>query len=195
MLGIYKFIRLTVLLSGILTILLIGGDNYFNLPPSKQDLIRLHVIANSDSIADQVLKLQVRDAIINEMKKQFTGINSQEEAMIIASKNLHNITKIAREQVTKQNKNYKVAVILDKCLFPTKTYGDITLAAGKYEAVRVIIGSGQGQNWWCVLFPPLCFVDGVQKLEEGETPQGLKVFEQDNIEYRVWSLELLGINN
>ncbi|MEG6520374.1 stage II sporulation protein R [Desulfotomaculum sp. 1211_IL3151] len=157
------------------------------------ELIRFHVIANSDSFADQTLKLHVRDVVVEEMKKRFSVVNSRQEAEKIVATNMAEIQRIAQEQVRREGKEYPVEVVMGDFYFPTKSYGNLTLPAGDYHAVRVVIGEGKGQNWWCVLFPPLCFVDSVQTLEKNDTAQGLKVFEKDNLEFRLKCVDILKI--
>lgn len=122
-------------------------------------LIRLHVIANSDSAFDQELKRKVRDKIILNMASEFMEAENINSARTVARANLVRIRKIAAGEIKAVGKDYPVAVELDRFAFPTKHYGPFILPAGDYEAVRVTIGSGGGANWWCVLFPPLCFVD------------------------------------
>lgn len=157
------------------------------------ELIRFHVIANSDSIEDQTLKLHVRDVVVNEMKQQFSGANDRIEAEQIVRANKEVIENLAEEQIKKEGKNYQVAVMLGDFDFPTKSYGELTLPAGNYRAVRVVIGEGKGKNWWCVLFPPLCFVDSVESLHEEQKAKGLKVFEKGNVEFRLKSADFLNL--
>lgn len=157
------------------------------------ELIRFHVIANSDSFADQTLKLHVRDVVVAEMKKKFSATNSRQEAEKVVITNMSDIERIAQEQVYQEGKEYPVEVVMGDFYFPAKTYGNLTLPAGDYHAVRIIIGEGKGQNWWCVLFPPLCFVDSVQTREKDEAAQGLKVFEKDNVEFRLKCVDILKI--
>lgn len=157
------------------------------------ELIRFHVIANSDSFADQTLKLHVRDVVVADMKKRFSAANSRQEAEKIVTTNMAEIKRIAQEQVYREGKEYPVEVVLGDFYFPTKSYGSLTLPAGDYHAVRIVIGEGKGKNWWCVLFPPLCFVDSVQTLEKNEAAQGLKVFEKDNVEFRLKCVDILKI--
>ncbi len=126
------------------------------LPP----LIRLHVLANSNSEEDQLLKYKVRDEIIKEMSKKFAQSHSLEESREIVLKNLGNLEDIATQTLRDAGCLYNVAAQHGEYTFPTKYYGSFALPAGKYEAVRVVIGQGQGANWWCVLFPPLCFAEG-----------------------------------
>ena len=131
---------------------------------SNSGLIRLHVLANSDSEADQELKRKVRDEIIRVMAPEFLASGDIDSARRIARANLNHIELIASGVIQAEGKNYPVTVELDTFPFPTKHYGAFILPAGDYEAVRVVIGNGGGTNWWCVLFPPLCFVDMTRNL-------------------------------
>lgn len=137
-------------------------------------LIRLHVIANSDCDADQTLKIKVRDAIIQAVAPQLLETQDINSARAIAAANLDQIQAIATDEVQAAGKDYSVAVKLDHFSFPTKHYGPFVLPAGTYESVQVVLGTGGGSNWWCVLFPPLCFVD---------MPKAVTVTAPDNILY------------
>lgn len=137
-------------------------------------LIRFHVIANSDSPEDQELKLKVRDRIISEMNDKFIDTNSIEEVQKIINSNLDEIKYIAQQTVKEENKNYDVNVYFGNSNFPTKSYGGFTLPAGEYKAVKVVLGEGKGKNWWCVMFPPLCFIDVTYGLTDKETEKELK---------------------
>lgn len=139
-------------------------------------LIRLHVIANSNSDADQALKLKVRDKIVKSLEKEFTAMNNIDETRNFIENNLDYIEKIAQQEVEKYGKDYKVRALYGNFPFPVKTYGYITLPAGEYEALRIMIGSGKGANWWCVLFPPLCFVDITHNTLERSTKPKPKTF-------------------
>jgi stage II sporulation protein R len=134
------------------------------------NVIRLHVLANSDSEEDQALKQDVRDVVINYMKDQLKNSQNLGQTRSIINQNLGRITEIASAEVKRNGKNYKVKCLLGNYPFPTKSYGDVTLPAGQYEALRVVIGKGEGANWWCVLFPPLCFVDATH----GTIPDSVK---------------------
>jgi stage II sporulation protein R len=123
------------------------------------DLIRFHVIANSDTLQDQQLKREVRDAVLNEVGSRFEKAGTVEEARQLVMDNLTEIKAAAQKEILRNGKDYPVEVQLGNFSFPAKTYGNFSLPAGDYEAVRVVIGEGKGENWWCVLFPPLCFVD------------------------------------
>jgi len=157
-----KLVLAVFLVLGSLLITLAAGytaglDNSENNTPEQ--LMRLHVVANSDSEEDQVLKRQVRDKIVEKTYLLFQKAKDVGEARKIAAANLENIRQAALDQVRKEGKPYEVKVELGKFMFPAKSYGSLNLPAGKYEALRVVIGSGKGKNWWCVLFPPLCFID------------------------------------
>lgn len=140
----------------------------------SQNLVRLHVIANSDSAADQALKLQVRDAIIEYMKKELVASKDINETKTIINNNLKKVEEISKEVIKKNNSNYSVKATMGNYDFPTKVYGDIALPAGEYQALRVVIGDGVGANWWCVLFPPLCFVDATHGTIPDSVKQDLK---------------------
>lgn len=134
-------------------------------------VIRLHIKANSDSDADQELKLKVRDRIIKECSDLFISKENPNEAKKEILKNSEKIIAAAENEIKENGYSYPVSLELGKSDFPTKIYKNITMPAGTYEALTVKIGEAEGQNWWCVLFPPLCFVDetctGIS--EESET--------------------------
>ena len=132
-----------------------GAADLYN----PQNLIRFHVIANSDSDRDQAMKRKVRDLIVERMTPEFAKAKNLEEARRIINEHLEEIKIIAQDEIKVWGADYPVKVQLGRFDFPVKTYGQLTLPAGNYEAVRVEIGQAQGANWWCVLFPPLCFVD------------------------------------
>lgn len=122
-------------------------------------IIRFHVIANSDLGNDQQLKLKVRDKVLQYIQPKLKGSKNIYESRKILLANNDEINKIANDVVKKNGYNYEVKTMLSHENFPVKTYGNITLPQGRYEAYRIIIGSGKGHNWWCVMFPPLCFTD------------------------------------
>ena len=143
----------------------------------SNNVFRLHVIANSDSKEDQDLKYKVRDKLIEYMKSLTTNINTKEEVIEIANNHISDFESIAKEVITKNGFDYDVKVEIGNFSFPTKQYGDISFPAGFYDALKVEIGSAQGQNWWCVMFPPLCFVD----VTSGIVPEESKENLQDNL--------------
>ncbi len=139
-----------------------------------ENLIRLHVVANSDSPEDQALKRDVRDAVLEYMKKRLRDSRDIEQTRHIINTEMEEIKRIAAETVRNKGRDYKVDAALGKFPFPTKMYGDIVLPAGVYEALKITIGEGAGENWWCVLFPPLCFVDVSHGTVPESAKQGLK---------------------
>ncbi len=122
-------------------------------------VFRLHVIANSDSKEDQDLKYKVRDSLLDYMNSICKNCGSKEEAISIVEKNKGTFEQIAINTIKEQGYSYPIKINIGNFEFPTKNYGDISLPAGYYDALRVEIGEAKGQNWWCVMFPPLCFVD------------------------------------
>ncbi|WP_258359342.1 stage II sporulation protein R [Moorella sulfitireducens] len=134
---------------------------------NSRNLIRLHVIANSDTVADQELKRHVRDAVLATIGRNLGVAGDIGAARRLVSANLAAITAAAQGQIRQEGQNYAVRTEFGDFAFPTRAYGEITLPAGYYEAVRVVIGEGKGENWWCVLFPPLCLVDATGKVNAG----------------------------
>ncbi|MDU2490210.1 MAG: stage II sporulation protein R [Clostridium celatum] len=130
-----------------------------NYDDIQDKLIRFHVIANSDTDEDQNLKLKVRDKVVEALSEKLSNVNSLEEAENILKENIDYVNEIAKEVIEENNYTYEVNTMLSYENFPDKVYGDYIFPQGNYEAFRVIIGEGKGQNWWCVMFPSLCFVD------------------------------------
>ncbi len=122
----------------------------------ENSVLRLHVLANSDSKEDQDLKLKVRDAILSSGYDVFAGAESVEEAEKKIVEGGDELLRIAQQVVYDEGFDYPVTMEVTDDNFPTKTYGDVTLPAGTYRAVRIVIGNGEGHNWWCVMFPALC---------------------------------------
>lgn len=147
-------------------------------------VFRLHVLANSDSQEDQCLKYLVRDNILNYIQEISNGITSKSEIIEIIKSHSSEIHEIATKTIEENGYNYPVSISIGNFAFPTKKYGDITLPAGLYDAVRVEIGSAKGQNWWCVMFPPLCFVDTTS----GIVPEDSKKLIQDNLSQEEYNL-------
>ena len=119
-------------------------------------VIRLHVLANSDSQADQELKLAVRDRVLEQAEDLYPEDATLEQAREILQDNLDELAAAGQQVVDEAGKDYPVTAQLEECWFPTKEYDGFALPAGNYTALRVVIGEGEGQNWWCVAFPPLC---------------------------------------
>lgn len=140
----------------------------------SDSLIRFHVIANSDSEEDQALKLKVRDKILESMNEILEDSESIEETRELIYENMDNIKEISEQVIEEYNYDYNINVKLKMEQFPLKTYGDIILPPGEYEALIVNIGEAKGKNWWCVMFPPLCFVDVTHGVVPEETKETLK---------------------
>ena len=128
----------------------------------SQNIVRLHVLANSDSPEDQELKLKVRDAILRHSQANFTKKDDVQQK-------LEEYKRIAETVIAEYGYNYPVETEYGNFRFPTKEYNQIRLPAGNYDALRVKIGNAEGQNWWCVMFPPLCFVDGTTNAAYAES--------------------------
>ncbi len=133
----------------------------------RSDVLRLHVIANSDTSVDQNLKLRLRDYILQEGKDIFNGSVNVENAVEKIEPVLPELEKSAKAFVNRAGFDYDVKISLSNEYFTTRTYETVTLPAGKYLALRVVIGSGEGHNWWCVMFPPMC-VPAADKKDEIE---------------------------
>lgn len=133
-----------------------------------ESVVRLHVLANSDSEEDQALKLKVRDAILAYTSPKVIDSASREEAMEILQNELDEIEKIAEQVVKEQGYDYEVEVTLTLEDYPTRNYESMSFPSGQYVSLRVLIGEAKGQNWWCVLFPPLCLSAASEKAENEE---------------------------
>ena len=131
----------------------------------REEVLRLHVIANSDEDYDQELKLKVRDAVLKSGEAVFSGSEDilSVESEIADKKDV--ILYSAVETIRSLDYDYDVKIELARSYFPTRTYDNLTLPAGYYKAVRVIIGEGKGKNWWCIMFPPLCLPSATKKDE------------------------------
>ncbi len=122
----------------------------------RSDVLRLHILANSDSQQDQELKLKIRDAILEKSPDLFEGSGSLDDAVKSAQERLCEIQSVAEEEIFTNGYNYSVKVYLCDMFFETREYEEFTLPAGEYKALRIEIGEAKGKNWWCVLFPALC---------------------------------------
>ncbi len=150
----------------------------------SNSLFRLHVIANSNSKEDQNLKYLVRDELISYMNTLCSNVSSKEQAIAIANEHLDDFQKVANEVISKNGFNYSAKVQIGNFAFPTKTYGDISLPSGYYDALKVELGKAEGKNWWCVMFPSLCFVDinnGIVPEESKEELQASLLEEDYNL--------------
>ena len=171
-----KIGRIFVILILLSLFILISAISYVDAVSNNiaDSVFRLHVIANSDSKEDQELKLKVRDELLSYMNIISKDSTNKQETMKIAKEHKEEFKKIAEKVIEENGYNYTVNVQVGKADFPTKYYGDITLPAGTYDALKVQIGDAKGQNWWCVMFPPLCFVDVSTGIVPENSKQELK---------------------
>ena len=137
-------------------------------------VFRLHVIANSDSKEDQDLKYKVRDSLLNYMKEICGDCKNKNEAIALVAEHQEEFKQIALQTIHDEGYSYDVNINIGNFEFPTKDYGNISLPAGFYDALRVEIGEAKGQNWWCVMFPPLCFVDVTSGVVPEESKEQLE---------------------
>lgn len=138
------------------------------------EIIRFHVIANSDLEEDQALKLKVKTALTDALSPTLNKADSVEEARDILKENLPQMEDLANQVIKDNGYSYTATASMERGYFPLKVYGDLSLPPGEYEAVRIEIGSAKGQNWWCIMFPPLCFVDATYSVVPEDSKEQLK---------------------
>lgn len=172
----FLFNRFTLLILLLLLFIFVSALSYATNVSAHlaSGVFRLHVIANSDADFDQNLKYIVRDNVIEYMKTICDEGISRQDYINIAYNNIDNIKKVAQDTIFNNGYNYTVNVSIGNFKFPTKTYGDVTFPAGFYDALRIEVGNAEGQNWWCVMFPPLCFVDVTSGIVPEESKETLK---------------------
>lgn len=153
----------------------------------SESVFRLHVIANSDSKEDQDLKYKVRDKILEYINKLALNCSSKDEVIALATEKQAELQNIAQKVIKENGYNYDVKISIGNFDFPTKTYGDISFPAGNYDALKVEIGKADGQNWWCVMFPPLCFVDVTTGIVPDESKETIKENLNNDEEYKIIS--------
>lgn len=183
---ISKLKRLFIILFLLFFYILISAFFYVDAVSSdiSDSVFRLHVIANSDSKEDQELKYKVRDKVLEYMNLISKNCTSKEDVINLAKTHQEEFKNIAQSVIKENGYNYNVNIYIGKYDFPTKTYGDISFPAGNYDCLRIEIGESQGQNWWCVMFPPLCFVD----VTSGIVPEDSKSLMQNNLTDEEYSI-------
>ena len=145
-----------------------------------EEVFRFHVLANSDSKEDQALKMKVKEQVLVYMKQELPSSDSVKTTRLWAENHLDEIKQISKQVILEEGYDYSVQAQVTKCQFPDKSYGDVTFPAGEYEALRIEIGEAKGQNWWCVLYPNLCFMDAVHAVVPEEGKRDLKrVLDED----------------
>ena len=138
------------------------------------EVFRFHVLANSDSKEDQEQKLKVRDAVVAYMREQLPEAENAAETKAWAIRHLDELTEVAEDVLAENGSKDTVQAEVIRCEFPEKTYGEVTLPAGWYDALRIKIGKAKGHNWWCVLYPNLCFTDSVHAVVPKESKEELQ---------------------
>lgn len=167
-----------IFILGLISVLLLQNYDLHNARSLQEgiasEVVRFHVIANSDSEVDQELKLIIKDKITKELEPLLENVNSVEEARIILSDNLTSMELLSNELISVNGFEYSAKASLEYDYFPLKVYGDIALPPGKYESVRIELGNAKGQNWWCLMFPPLCFVDSTYSVVPDSSKEQLQ---------------------
>ena len=172
-----KILRIIFSLSLLLSLyILISAHSYANAVSNDLStaVFRLHVIANSDSSEDQSLKLKVRDDLLEYMNSISSECKTKTEAIKLAEENIDIFKQIAQKTVIENGYNYPINISIGNFYFPTKFYGDISLPSGYYDALKVEIGEAKGKNWWCVMFPSLCFIDINSGVVDDDAKENLK---------------------
>lgn len=140
----------------------------------SEELLRFHVIANSDTDYDQQIKLRVKEEVIQYLSPYLKESESKQESITIINGMLPQIESVANHVLENYPVPYHATVSVSRCTFPIKSYGDIVLPAGEYDALRIKLGAHKGKNWWCIIFPNLCYVDATYQIVPDESKQQLK---------------------
>lgn len=187
------------LMFGILCAMVAGAWLQQEQNDLASQVIRFHVIANSDSQDDQALKLAVRDRVLEQAETLYPEGATLEEARQALEEHLELLSETGQAVVEEWGCDYPVTAQMEQCWFPTKEYGEFALPAGDYTALRVVIGAGKGQNWWCVAFPPLCLGAASETMDEATqagyfTESQARLVTEDGPGYvlKFKSMELLG---
>jgi stage II sporulation protein R len=194
--GIYYFVGVAVIAVYVWTIVL-GNDPL--QPAIASKILRFHVLANSDEVYDQSVKEKVRDAVGTYLQPLLEDAESLDETKRIVETNMDEIIEVAESTLNMHGYDYSVTASIANVDFPEKRYGSYTFPKGNYEALQIVIGEGKGKNWWCVLYPNMCFKGSVFEVIEEEAEQSLKevlspweyadVFDSGKVEFRFKFLE------
>ncbi len=174
-------------LAGILTVAVLAGAYQYRIhrlqDSLSQQVLRFHVIANSNTKEDQALKLKVRDGIGAYLKEKLSGVDGLKECELAVTEELGQIEQCARQIIAAEGYEYSVDAKVKTADFPKKTYGAFTFPKGKYRALNVVIGDGAGENWWCVMYPNLCFSGSVYEVIDENSKEELRaVLTEDEYE-------------
>jgi len=158
----------------------------------RNEVVRLHILAHSDSEADQALKIKVRDAVTEKTAGWLDGVEGEEEALKTIERNLPLLQQTAEKVIEENGYSYPVTVSLGETYFSTRVYGDVTMPAGTYTAVRIEIGEAAGKNWWCVVYPPMCIRSAVkeQRLSDVLSSREMSIVSGENYVVRFKVVEI-----
>ena len=151
----------------------------------SDDVLRVHILANSDSAADQSLKLAVRDRVLEHCSAYFDDCEDKNEAVAVTGDRLDEIEEVAQNEIRRQGFDYNVKAEVGQAYFNTRYYDDFTMPAGWYDSLRLTIGDGGGQNWWCVMYPALCVgAASEDKMKEDLNEGEYRVVTSDQVDFR-----------
>ena len=181
-----KILHVSLLIFLLFLYVFISAHGYVSAVSANlsEAVFRLHVIANSNTNEDQELKLKVRDSLLNYMNDICSNCYTKEDALSIAETHQAEFEEIAEQTILENGYDYPVKISINAFYFPTKNYGDISLPAGIYDALRIEIGEAKGENWWCVMFPSLCFID----ISSGVVDEGAKENLEENLEIESYTV-------
>lgn len=154
----------------------------------SNNFLRLHIVANSDSTDDQMLKYKIRDAVIEYITPFFDGVQSKDDALNILNEHKNDIYNISYEVASSNGYYYPITVSVGNFYFPTREYDTITLPEGYYDALKIELGNSKGQNWWCVMFPSICLLES-NSSDISNTSEELLKQNLDSEEYSIISNE------
>ena len=185
-----KYISILIV-SVICAALLLSMPFFDSCAELTEDVLRVHILANSDSAADQSLKLSVRDRVVSECSAYYDGCSGKAEALDITREHLGEIERIASSEIRRHGFRYPVRAEVSEMYFNTRYYDDFTMPAGWYDSLRLTIGEGEGRNWWCVMYPSLCVGAACddkmrEQLDDGE----YRVVTADKFDYRFKIVEV-----
>ena len=182
------------LLFGLISAILLSVSNFnVKCEDLRQNVLRLHIIANSDTESDQNLKLKVRDEVLQYTYTLFNNAKSKYEAENVISDNLQNISNVAYKTVLDNGFDYPVKAEITNMYFTTRYYENYTLPSGKFDALRITIGSGKGKNWWCVMYPSICISSVKEQDEKARDTfdeQQYDIIKNEQIQYKFKVVEV-----
>ena len=169
----------------IIAVLMTAAPFYDSCRELYDDILRVHIVPNSDSAADQSLKLAVRDRVVTQCAAFYDGCDSKESALRITREHLSDIERAAADEIRSRGFDYTVTAEVDEMYFDTRYYDDFTMPAGRYDALRLSIGKAEGSNWWCVIYPSLCICAATRgRMQESLSEGEYRVVTSGRTEYR-----------